>query len=51
MPESGYTSFWDELLAEQGVKVRVAEELWRSPDYNVGDVIVGELVECEALEV
>lgn len=32
-------------MAEQGVKVSVAEEVWRSPDYNVGDVIVGEIVE------
>jgi hypothetical protein len=33
MPPEGY-GFWDWLMAEQGVS-----------EYNVGDVIVGEVVE------
>jgi hypothetical protein len=54
MPPEGYEDrryrdFWDTLLSEQGVKVKVAEEVWRSDEYvspyNVGDVLVGEIVE------
>jgi len=50
MPPEGYYSFWDKLMDEQGVKVRVAEEVWRAPNYNVGDVLVGEIVD-EPLEI
>lgn len=50
MPPEGYYGFWDRLMAEQGVSAGFdpgGPELVfvERPDYNVGDVIVGELVE------
>jgi hypothetical protein len=52
MPPEGYT-FWDQLMWEQGVTVVdegpdwVTYEVSAQPNYNVGDVIVGEIVEDE----
>lgn len=54
MPPEGYT-FWDQLMAEQGVGVMWEQDVpldarpsaaSQSP-FNVGDVIVGEIVEDE----
>jgi hypothetical protein len=52
MPPKGY-SFWDRLMAEQGVfsglyptaKGPDYEVFEQPPNYNVGDVVVGEIVE------
>lgn len=53
MPPEGY-SFWDALMAEQGVNPEsltvVAEGpdyimYEQAPNYNVGDVIEGEIIE------
>jgi hypothetical protein len=46
MPPKGY-GFWDWLMAEQGVTVRVDEGDRSVSNFNVGDVIVGEIVEDE----
>jgi hypothetical protein len=46
MPPDGYT-FWDWLMAEQGVTAGVDEEDRSVANFNVGDVIVGEIVEDE----
>jgi hypothetical protein len=50
MPPKNY-SFWDQLMAEQGVTAGFDPAgpdvvlLEASPNFNVGDVIVGEIVE------
>jgi len=52
MPPEGY-SFWDQLMQEQGVALvepvsDYAQSIYAfertNPNYNVGDVIVGEIV-------
>ncbi len=64
MPPEGYMprwerDFWDTLLEEQGVRdykvfdglpggIRYGEKT--APNYNVGDVLVGEIVD-ETLEI
>ena len=58
MPPKGY-SFWDNLMEEQGVFIDDRPDNFKGgpdflvdvkipfPNYNVGDVIVGEIVEEE----